>query len=71
MTPASFQSLQTQILALEAERYDPESPLLKYPAETLEATVKNPKAIGLALRDKVSGRLIGYALGSALEDHDE
>jgi len=71
VTPANFQSLQTQILALEAERYDPESPLLKYPAETLEATLKNAKAIGLALRDKVSGRLIGYALGSALEDHDE
>jgi len=71
LTPANFESLQAQILALEAERYDPESPLLKYPAETLEATVKNAKAIGLALHDKVSGRLVGYALGSALEDHDE
>jgi len=71
VTPATFPGLQTQILALEAERYDAESALLKYPAETLEATLKNAKAIGLALRDKVSGRLIGFALGSALEDHDE
>ena len=71
LTPANFATYQTQILALEAERYDPESPLLKYPAETLEATVKNARAIGLALRDRVSGRLVGYALGSALEDHDE
>jgi len=71
ITPATFESQQGQLIALEAERYDPESPLLKYPAETLEATVKNARAIGLALRDKVSGRLVGYALGSALEDHDE
>jgi 4-aminobutyrate aminotransferase-like enzyme len=71
LTPAGFESLQGQILALEVERYDPESPLLKYPAETLEATLKNAKALGLALRDRVSGRLVGYALGSALEDHDE
>jgi len=47
------------------------SKLLKYPAETLEATIKNPRSIGLALRDKVSGRLVGYALGSPVEDHDE
>jgi hypothetical protein len=71
ITPATFESQQTQILALESDRYDPESPLLKYPAETLEATVKNARPVGLALRDKVSGRLVGYALGSALEDHDE
>jgi 4-aminobutyrate aminotransferase-like enzyme len=71
ITPATFDSQQTQILALESDRYDPESPLLKYPAETLEATVKNTKPVGIALRDKVSGRLVGYALGSALEDHDE
>src|SRR5207244_2276864 len=71
LTPANFESLQKEILGLESERYDPASPLLKYPAETLEATLKNVKSAGLALRDKVSGRLVGYALGSALEDHDE
>jgi hypothetical protein len=31
----------------------------------------NPKAIGIALRDRVSGRIVGYALGSALENHNE
>ena len=31
----------------------------------------NPRAIGIALRDRVSGRIVGYALGSALENHDE
>src|SRR5437867_493298 len=31
LTPANFESLQKEILALESERYDPESPLLKYP----------------------------------------
>ena len=71
LTPSNFATYQTQILALEAERYDPESPLLKYPVETLEGTCKGARAIGLALRDRVSGRLVGYALGSALEEHDE
>jgi len=46
-------------------------PLLQFPAETLEATLANPGALGVALRDRVSGRIVGYALGSALESHDE
>ena len=46
-------------------------PLLQFPLETLEATMANPRAIGVALRDRVSGRFVGYALGSALENHDE
>ena len=46
-------------------------PLLQFPLETLEATAANPRAIGIALRDRVSGRVVGYALGSALENHDE
>ncbi len=71
LTPANFESMKPQLMALEEERYMPVSPLLKYPAETLEATIRNPRAIGLALRDKVSGRLVGYALGSPVEDHDE
>ena len=41
------------------------------PLETLEATMANPRAIGVAVRDRVSGRLVAYALGSALENHDE
>jgi hypothetical protein len=31
----------------------------------------NPGAIGIALRDRVSGRFVAYAIGSALENHDE
>jgi hypothetical protein len=46
-------------------------PLVQFPLETLEATMANPRAIGIALRDRVSGRIVGYALGSALENHDE
>jgi L-lysine 6-transaminase len=71
LTPANFDSVKAQLMALEEERYMQMSPLLKYPAETLEATIKNPRSIGLALRDRVSGRLVGYVLGSPLEDHDE
>ena len=83
LTPASFDGLKLQILAVEQERYGAsvlyppdvlrsgQRPLLQFPLETLEATVANPRAIGMALRDRVSGRLVGYALGSALENHDE
>jgi hypothetical protein len=46
-------------------------PLLQFPLETLEATAANPRAIGFAARDRVSGRVVGYVLGSALENHDE
>ena len=46
-------------------------PLLQFPVETLETTASNPGAIGIALRDRVSSRLVGYALGSPLEHHDE
>src|SRR5207244_7832660 len=46
-------------------------PLLQFPLETLETTMANPRSIGVALRDRVSGRFVGYALGSALENHDE
>jgi hypothetical protein len=46
-------------------------PLLQLPPEMLEATLSNSRAIGVALRDGVSGRLVSYAVGSALEDHDE
>jgi hypothetical protein len=46
-------------------------PLLQYPAETLASTLANPRACGVALRDRVSQRLVAYALGSPLENHDE
>jgi len=83
LTPVTFQNCKLQILAVEQERYRaaaqvaPDTPgpehksLLQLPLETLEATVANPRAIGIALRDRVSGRFVAYALGSALENHDD
>ena len=68
-------------MAVEIERYGSISqyppdvlragrrPLLQYPAETLEAALSDARAVGLALR--FSGRIIAYALGSPLEEHDE
>src|SRR5262249_33651451 len=82
LTPANFDAHTLQIMEVEQERYGAASyppdvlragqrPLLQYPVETLEATMGNPRAIGLAVRDRVSGRVVAYALGSALENHDE
>jgi 4-aminobutyrate aminotransferase-like enzyme len=83
LTPASFDTYKLQIAEVEQERYGASAqyppdvlrsgrrPLLQFPVETLEATIGNPRAIGIALRDRVSGRLVGYAIGSALENHDE
>ncbi len=45
--------------------------LLQYPQEALEATLGHLKSVGVGLRDRVSGRLLAYALGSPLENHDE
>jgi 4-aminobutyrate aminotransferase-like enzyme len=83
LTPANFDTYKTQILDVERERYGApaayppdvlrsgQRPLLQYPLETLDATIGNPRAIGIGLRDRVSGRFVGYALGSPLENHDE
>ncbi|OLC46855.1 MAG: hypothetical protein AUH43_12955 [Acidobacteria bacterium 13_1_40CM_65_14] len=83
LTPASFDAHKQEILAVEQERYGAAAqyppdvlragrrPLLQFPLATLETTATNPRAIGVALRDKVSGRFVAYALGSALENHDE
>ena len=83
LTPAVYAGCRLQVLAVERERYGGTAqypgdvlvagprPLLQFPVETLDATASNPGAIGLALRDRVSGRLVSYALGSALENHDE
>src|SRR5712692_3964396 len=83
LTPATFETSKHQILAVEKERYGDAAqyppnvlragrrPLLQFPLETLEATVASPRAIGIGLRDRVSGRFVGYALGSALENHDD
>ncbi len=81
LTPANFPEHRAGIMAVEIERYGSISqyppdvlragrrPLLQYPAETLEATLSDPRAVGLALR--FSGRIIAYALGSPVEEHDE
>jgi L-lysine 6-transaminase len=82
LTPATFDATKLQIAAVEQERYGGADyppdvqraghrPLLQFPLETLETTMANHRAIGVAIRDKVSGRLVAYALGSALENHDE
>lgn len=80
LTPAVFDGVKLQIMAVEQERYGavpPDGapaghrPLLQYSLDALETTAANPRAIGLGLRDRVSGRFVGYALGSALENHDE
>jgi hypothetical protein len=82
VTPPHFEAHKQEILAVEQERYGATTlppdvlragrrPLLQFPLATLETTAANPRAIGVALRDKVSGRFLSYALGSALENHDE
>jgi 4-aminobutyrate aminotransferase-like enzyme len=83
LTPANFETYKKQILEVEQERYGATAsyppdvlragprPLLQFPVEILEATASNPGAIGVALRDRVSGRFVSYVLGSALENHDE
>ena len=77
-TAASSRSSPSSRSATAARRRDRRTrtlrrrrPLLQFPLETLEATMANPRAIGIALRDRVSGRFVAYALGSALENHDE
>jgi hypothetical protein len=44
---------------------------LQFPIAMLQASVDNPGAIGIAARDRVSGKFVGYLLGSALENYDE
>jgi 4-aminobutyrate aminotransferase/(S)-3-amino-2-methylpropionate transaminase len=83
LTSADSGPLLPEIVALEAQSYGSLStyppdvlkagrrPLLQYPGEALQPTLAAPRSCGVALRDRVSGRLVAYALGSALEDHDE
>jgi len=83
LTQLSFDTHKRLILAVEQERYGvtvkypPDvlragrRPLLQFPLEVLETTAANARAIGIGLRDRVSSRFVAYALGSALEDHDE
>jgi 4-aminobutyrate aminotransferase and related aminotransferases len=75
LTSAEFEATKQQILAVEQDRYGnapyPSDvlrldgrPLVQFPLATLEATMANPRAIGVALRDRVSGRIVGYAWGA-------
>jgi len=83
LSPETFEANQAEILSVEIERYGGASqyppdvlragrrPLLQFPPELLAGTLSDPGALGVALRDRVSGRIVAYALGSALESHDE
>src|SRR4029453_242197 len=83
VTAQNFDAFKQQLMEVEQARYGDAAqsppdvlrsgarPLLQYPVETLETTAGNPRAIGVGVRDKVSGRVVGYGLGSALENHDE
>ena len=83
LTAESTADLLAQVMAVEAERYgswtlyppgtarEGRRPLLQYPEEALGATLSSPRSCGVVLRDRVSGRVVAYALGSALENHDE
>jgi 4-aminobutyrate aminotransferase-like enzyme len=81
--PEWLPALRAAIMAVEIERYGGVAqypadvlkagarPLLQYPVEALEATMKNQRAIGVALYDPVSAKVIAYAVGSPLENYDE
>jgi len=83
LTPATFEAHKVQVMTVEQQRYGAavphppdmplpgRRPLLQFHVEILEATMASPGALGIALRDRVSGRFVAYALGSALENHDE
>ena len=76
-------ALRATVMAVEIERYGGVGqypadvlkagarPLLQYPVEALEATMNNQRAIGVALKDSSSGKVIAYAVGSPLENYDE
>jgi hypothetical protein len=81
--PGDFAEYGPGIVAVELERYGGASnyppdvlragrrPLLQFPAEMLQGTLSNPGSLCVVLRDRVSTRIVAYALGSALENHDE
>jgi 4-aminobutyrate aminotransferase-like enzyme len=83
VTATNFETWRTAIATVEQERYGdvnqyPEDvlregrrPLLQLPVEALETSVGNAQSIAVALRDRVSDRVVAYALGSPLENYDE
>ncbi len=83
LTAATFAEHRGQVMAVEVDRYGGASqypadvlrsgrrPLLQFPPEMLEGALSYAGAIGVALRDRIAGRIVAYALGGALENHDE
>jgi 4-aminobutyrate aminotransferase-like enzyme len=83
VSPDGFAEYGPGIVAVEFERYGGVSnyppdvlragrrPLLQFPAEMLQGTLASPGSLCVVVRDRISGRVVAYALGSALEDHDE
>jgi len=77
----NFPEHRAGVMTVEIERYgslanyppdvlhEGRRPLLQFPVEAVEATLSNPRAVGLALR--FSGRIVAYAVGSPLENYDE
>ncbi|MEI7892552.1 MAG: aminotransferase class III-fold pyridoxal phosphate-dependent enzyme [Myxococcales bacterium] len=78
-----FHGHAAELMAIETERYgaiaqypanvlrEGRRPLLQYPREVLEATAASARSVGVGVRDRVSRRLVAYALGSVLEGFDE
>jgi 4-aminobutyrate aminotransferase-like enzyme len=76
-------ALRAALMSVEIERYGGVAqypadvlkagarPLLQYPVEALEGTLHYQRAIGVALHDPVSAKMIAFALGSPLENYDE
>lgn len=83
VTPADFESWRAAIATVEQAQYgdlaqyhddalrDGWRPLLQLPITALEATVANPQAIAVVAHDRVSDQIVGFALGSPLENYDE
>lgn len=77
----NFAHCSAGIMSVEIERYGTLShypddvmqagrrPLLQFPVEALENALSHSRSIGLVLR--FSGRVVAYAVGSPLENHDE
>ena len=77
----NFPDYRSGVMAVEIESYGSFShspndvagtvhrPLLQFPVEAIEATLANPRSVGVALR--FSGRIVAYGVGSPLENYGE
>jgi hypothetical protein len=77
----NFPENRAGVMAVEIERYGSLSnypsdalregrrPLLQFPVEAIEGTLANPRSVGVAVR--FSSRIVGYAVGSPLENYGE